>query len=89
MQAARTPEKFDKLEDVIVPADVAPGASFQVMLKKTERGKTVWKETTLWNGSGACPAIQERHAEVVEGWRHEYRPLCVWCGGYTTRWDGV
>ena len=30
MQAARTPEKFDKLEDVIVPADVAPGASFQV-----------------------------------------------------------
>ena len=74
MQAASTPAKFNKLEDVLVPAEVAAGASFQVMLQKSDRGKKVWKKTTLWNGSGARPAIQERHAEVVKGWRHEYRP---------------
>ena len=34
MQAASTPAKFNKLEDVLVLAEVAAGASFQVMLQK-------------------------------------------------------
>ena len=67
-------QRVSSLEQVVVPANVQPGGSFDVLLCKVQRGveKTVRK--TLWRASGCAPELQRQQPMQLQGARHSHRP---------------
>ena len=67
-------EVFASLQAVRVPAQVPPGAQFDVYIRKTQRGVQVASKTPLWRASGSVPVQHGRVVVSTTGKRHQQRP---------------
>ena len=72
--ASQGEEVFASLQAVRVPAQVAPGAQFDVYIRKTQRGVQVASKTPLWRASGSMPVSHGRVVVSTNGKRHQQRP---------------
>ena len=74
MDGVVTARRFASLEEVAVPAGVAPGSRFTVLLAPRGKGQAAAVRKDCWSGSGAAPIIVPRQAQAVAGKRHRLRP---------------
>ena len=68
---------YASIDDVRVPANVAPGAKFSARTYGRRQGQRVPVAKHFWRASGNVPVIVPAIAAVSSGPRHAHRPSAV------------